>query len=174
MSDEPPISPHHNPWGAECNGSLRNHLALGHEFETDILMLAFEGYSDNRKGFWYSLLYGMLEGACEALQIERQDLDGCLYCSAGDLNQSILVLYDDVPGGAGHVRRLANDKTLRDVLNSTLERLKRCECGAPEGNTSCYGCLRHYRNQYCHDQLNRGMIIEFLERALAIPYYTFT
>ncbi|MEW6624995.1 MAG: DEAD/DEAH box helicase [Bacillota bacterium] len=167
LGNEKPPNTHQNAWGAECNGSLRNHLALGHEFETDILMITFEGHFDSRKGFWQSMLYGILEGTCEAMQIERQDLDGCLYNSIGNLDRPVLVIFDDVPGGAGHVRRLANDKTLMDVLSTTLERLKRCECGAPEGNTSCYGCLRHYRNQFCHDELNRGMVIKFLEKSLS-------
>ncbi|MCR4442917.1 MAG: DEAD/DEAH box helicase [Peptococcaceae bacterium] len=168
LGDEKPSSTHQNAWGAACNGPLINHLALGHEFETDILMMSFEGYFDSRKSFWLSMLYGILEGTCEVLQIERQDLDGCLYYSVGNLDQPVLVIFDDVPGGAGHVRRLVNDKILMDVLNATLERLKRCECGAPEGNTSCYGCLRHFRNQFCHDELNRGMVIEFLKKALLI------
>lgn len=166
ISNEKVDAPHKNAWGADCNGSLENRLALGHEFETDILMLQFEGYPDSRKGFWQSLLYGILEGICEALQIERQDLDGCLYYSAGYLDQPVLVIFDDVPGGAGHVKRLANANALMTVLRTTMERLKRCECGAPDGNTSCYGCLRHYRNQFCHDELNRGIVIQFLEKVL--------
>ncbi|MGI6704330.1 MAG: DEAD/DEAH box helicase [Clostridia bacterium] len=166
ISNEEVETSHDNAWGADCNGSLENRLALGHEFETDILMLQFEGHPDSRKGFWQSMLYGILEGICEALQIERQDLDGCLYYSAGYLDQPVLVIFDDVPGGAGHVKRLANAQVLMTVLKTTLERLKRCECGAPEGDTSCYGCLRHYRNQFCHDELNRGMVIQFLEKVL--------
>lgn len=39
----------------------------------------FEGYSNPDIGFWHSLLYAILEGASESLDIDRQDLDGCLY-----------------------------------------------------------------------------------------------
>ncbi|KYO65523.1 hypothetical protein ATZ99_15590 [Thermovenabulum gondwanense] len=33
---------------------------------------------DERKGFWHSLIYGILEGASNTLDIERQDSDGTL------------------------------------------------------------------------------------------------
>ncbi|MGI6450045.1 MAG: DEAD/DEAH box helicase [Desulfitobacteriia bacterium] len=167
LGNEPVKSPHYTPWGTECSGVLTNNLALGHEFETDILMLSFEGYQDNRKGFWLSMLYGILEGISEALQIERQDLDGCLYYTRENLGRPVLIIFDDVPGGAGHVKRLSNEKTLMIVLKATLERLMRCECGGDEGNTSCYGCLRYFRNQYCHKDLDRGVVIEFLKKELA-------
>ena len=63
-------------------------------------------------------------------------------------------MYDDVPGGAGHVKRIAaGPDALRSMLQSALGRLEACECGGDEGLASCYGCLRNYRNQFCHDEL---------------------
>ncbi|NMA94728.1 MAG: DEAD/DEAH box helicase [Clostridiales bacterium] len=152
----------------DCFGKLYGNLSLGHEFETDIIKLYFDGYGDAREGFWLSILYALLEGACEALQIERQDLDGCLYPTAGDINRPALILFDDVPGGAGHVRRMGDKRILLDVLYTTLERLQRCECGGTDKDASCYGCLRHYHNQFCHDILNRGLVIRFLEHILNV------
>jgi len=35
-------------------------------------------------------------------------------------------------------------------------------------NTSCYGCLRNYRNQFCHDRLNQGLVIDFLKQQLSL------
>src|SRR5581483_12167823 len=75
-----------------------------------------------------------------------------------------IVLYDDVPGGAGLVARLELEGVLRECLESTLKRVEGgCGC-AP--NTSCYGCLRHYRNQFAHEQLARGPVHEYLESIL--------
>ena len=54
-------SPHPTPWGGECKGALA-HYHLGHEFKTDILELRFEGYMNDQMGFWYSLLYALLDG----------------------------------------------------------------------------------------------------------------
>lgn len=160
---------HKTPWGNDCSGKMRNRYSLGHEFETDILKLYFHGYQDTRKGFWYSLLYALLEGVSSAMQIEREDLDGCLYPMPGNpLGSPALILFDDVPGGAGHVRRLVREESFKEVLRASLNRLQRCECGGVEGNASCYGCLRHYRNQFCHDELNRGMVIEFLAKVFPL------
>jgi hypothetical protein len=109
----------------------------------------------------------MIEGACEELDIERNDLDGVLYSISGDSTPA-MVLYDDVPGGAGHVHRIARDETtLLRVFERSLARLQRCECGGDLANTSCYGCLRTFRNQYFHQELQRGLAIEFLRSALA-------
>lgn len=112
------------------------------------------------------MLYALLEGMSKALDIERQDIDGCLYPAAANPAARTLVLFDDVPGGAGHVRRIANPGSLLLVLRTSLERLLNCECGGSEGDASCYGCLRHYRNQFCHDLLKRGPVISFLRDVL--------
>jgi hypothetical protein len=161
-------NPHITPWRTECNGVLTR-LFLGHEFKTDILQLRFEGYSADDRGFWLSLLYALLEGISEALDIDRQDLDGCLYPYAGDPSTPALVLFDDVPGGAGHVQRIARSETrLRRVIEVTLANLERCECGGEQRDTSCYGCLRNYRNQFCHDELKRGPVIDFLTDVMAV------
>jgi len=66
------------------------------------------------------------------------------------------MLFDNVPGGAGHVRRVAEQ--LPAVVQAAWERAANCECG-PE--TSCYECLRNYYNQSYHDQLQRGLARDF-------------
>lgn len=167
LGNEPVPRSHETPWRTDCHGSLTR-FYLGHEFKTDILQLRFQGYANHKRGFWLSLLYALLEGASEALDIDRRDLDGCLYPYAGDPWMPALVLFDDVPGGAGHVRRIARDEdTLVRVMATSLDKLQRCECGGENANTSCYGCLRNYRNQFCHEELDRGSVIDFLTTALA-------
>lgn len=146
--------------GRDCTGMLQtNHL--GHEFITDVLEVRFTGALvpalDNTDdlGFWYSVLYALLEGASETLGIPRDDLDGTLYAYEGG-RAPALVLYDNVPGGAGHVRRVAD--RLHDVLHEAWDRVARCECGE---ETSCYECLRNFYNQWCHDDLRRGPARDF-------------
>lgn len=158
---------HKTPWGAECKGSMMFSAALGHEFKTDVLTLSLEGYSNDDRRFWISLLYALLEGASRALQIERQDLDGCLY---GPPDSPQIVLFDDVPGGAGHVRRMAAQDSLLEILKAAREQVERCNCGGDEGDASCYGCLRNYRNQFCHDELRRGLVMRFLRQILPVDY----
>lgn len=153
---------HKTPYGIECSSTLRGPLHLGHTFKTDVLSIFFEepqvGQKDN--SFWYSLLYAILEGASQALGIRRQDLDGCLYQSKEGVT---LILFDNVPGGAGHVKRLMDEENFNDVLKSALARVKNCSCGI---ETSCYGCLRNYQNQFCHEQLKREIILKFLTNNL--------
>jgi len=163
LGGEDAPSPHTTPWGRECSGTLSN-THLGHEYLTDILHLRFENFGQRDPDFWLSLLYGLLEGVSIALEIDRQDLDGCLYPYAGDPRLPALIMFDNVPGGAGHVHRLAaSPHLLRETLEATVRRLKQCTCGGELGNTSCYGCLRNYYNQFYHDRLKRGPVIDFLQ-----------
>ncbi|HHW03031.1 MAG TPA: DEAD/DEAH box helicase [Thermoanaerobacterales bacterium] len=160
-----PLTSHKSPWGKPCNGKA-DIYSLGYEFKTDILRLCIMDYDDRRPGFWESLLYGLLEGACSVLEIERQDVDGTLYPYAGNPYSPALVLFDDVPGGAGHVKRIAEKENFIDILHRTLEIVSVCECGGREADTSCYSCLRNYMNQYCHDRLKRKYVIEFIKKIL--------
>jgi hypothetical protein len=107
------------------------------------------------KQFWLSLLYSVIEGTSEALNIKRQDLDGCLY-PIGNANQ--LIIFDNIPGGAGHVKRIMEQDNLKDILLSAKKKLESCNCGL---ETSCYGCLRNYQNQYFHHLLSRGSVLNF-------------
>ncbi|HQA50220.1 MAG TPA: DEAD/DEAH box helicase [Syntrophomonadaceae bacterium] len=164
--DGKPLPKHQTPWGRSCQGRY-NRYSLGYEFNTDILQVRFPDYTDTREGFWESLLYGLLEGACMALDIDRQDIDGTLYPYAGDPFSPALILFDDVPGGAGHVKKIAEQDNFTTALGKALEIVARCECDVEQEDTSCYLCLRSYTNQYCHHQLNRGYVKRFLEQLLA-------
>lgn len=152
---------HNNPRGQQCPGTFQPPVALGHEFETDVLLLTFPHYRNVRPEFWVSLLYAVVEGVSLVLDIERNDLDGCLYPMAGDPYSPALVLFDDVPGGAGHVRRINNETLLKEVLETTLRFVSTCECG-----TSCSGCLRNYKNQSWHEILDRLIVKDFLEQVI--------
>lgn len=142
-----------------CNGPTE-WLSLGHQFETDVLELKFLGVSVPRGAeVWWGLLYAIVEAAAEELQITRDDLDGTLHL---DVHGSpTLILFDDVPAGAGHVRQLSDH--IIEVLQSALVRVTACECG---NETSCYRCLRSFRNQRMHDSLRRGAVAELLTSLL--------
>ena len=154
---------HKNPRTAkDCRGRFHTHH-LGHQFMTDVLEMRFGGLlaSTVEYKLWLSTLYALLEGASESLSIRRNDLDGTIYPYGTGIAPA-LVLFDNVPGGAGHVRRIATE--LPDVFRAAWERVDMCECG-PE--TSCYECLRNYRNQVFHDQLKRGLARDFFQALLS-------
>lgn len=136
-------------------------VSLGHERPTDTLHLQFicKQHPDNLS-FWISLMYALIHGASRALQIERTDIDGVLFPrrtdESGDWQQTI-VLYDDVPSGAGHVQQIR--KEFAAVVLAALN-VANCEDCASE--TSCYSCLRDYNNQLYHHVLRREEIIQYL------------
>lgn len=150
-------SAHKNHMGYDCRGQLKNYN-LGHRFKTDIVVLEFSNQKSEDKNL--SILYGLLEGVSNALNIERSDIAGCLKRVNG---KTCFVFYDTVPGGAGHVKRIMEDGEIDKVLRKTGEIVGSCECGA---ETSCYSCLRDYSNQKYHDILSRGSVIEFLEELM--------
>src|SRR5690606_36631676 len=103
-----------------------------------------------------TLLYSILQGAAAALGIPRDDINGGMDYSE---EQPVLILFDETPGGAGHVKRIYHK--LDEVLRSAWLRVDgHCNCGA---ETACYGCLRSYSNQLDHDRLARGLARQYLE-----------
>ncbi|EOM74217.1 hypothetical protein Rrhod_4360 [Rhodococcus rhodnii LMG 5362] len=136
--------------GQPCDGKLEL-MSLAHRYQTDVAEFTFGDYSYDRdaEDRWLSVLYALLEGASMALEISRDDIDGTLSW-ARDGRRSI-VLFDTVPGGAGAAKRIAEN--LGTVLAASVKRLNACECGE---ETSCYGCLRSYRNGRVHERLSRA------------------
>lgn len=136
--------------GSTCEGPL-DLVSLAHRYQTDVAEFTFGdvAYDKATESRWLSVLYALLEGASKTLEISRDDIDGTLSWSK-DGRRSI-VLFDTVPAGAGAAKKIA--ESLKEVLAGAVERLNACDCGE---ETSCYGCLRTYRNSRYHDQLTRG------------------
>ena len=153
---------HKNPLtGKDCKGATSSYH-LGHRFMTDVLEISLDG----RERLLYdrpammSLMYALLDGASEALGIRRDDIDSTLFYK--DFQRPPhMILFDSVPGGAGHVERI--NKKILLVTETALNKVSSCECGE---DTSCYNCLRNYRNQFFHDDLQRGIAIKLLKAML--------
>ena len=147
--------PHDRPWGGgQCTGYLSTRQ-LGHNFLTDVVQLR-PGSTTARHEDLRSALYALL-AAVPALDIPREDVDGALHWVGK--NEPAFVIFDAVPGGAGHAKRI-NDQ-LPDLVAAANEKASNCECGA---ETSCYSCLRTYSNQLFHDELNRQAAMNVLGR----------
>ncbi len=151
---------HKTKYGRNCGGKLEQ-VSLGHQFSTDILKLqlpshevdVFEDDSLEKKDQFLSVMYAVLEGASTELDINRSDINGCV---TGDHQ---IILYDDTPGGSGFVKCIYDN--LEKVLEQAKEKVKG-SCGCTE-ETSCYGCLRNYGNQFFHDVLSRGLAYRYLD-----------
>ncbi len=140
--------------GRQCNGTLRS-AHLGHRFLTDVVEIRLSVPMSDAASL--STLHALLESVT-AVGVTRDDIDGTLHRYELHAPQAF-VLYDTVPGGAGHALRLADE--LPALFEAALRRVSSCECG-PE--TSCYACLRSYSNQYDHEVLSRGAAMEVLRR----------
>ena len=157
---------HEPPWGGRCMGTLIT-LHLAHEIVTDILQLRFNQCKPpapqlQDRAFWLSFEASFLHGCTDALGIDPRDLGGTYNGWTDGSWVGELVIYDRVPGGAGHVDRIVDN--LDQVLRAALERVRDCKCG--DVASSCYACLRTYSNQFHWDQLQRKPVIDWLSAIL--------
>ena len=165
FADRPRDREHKTALGASCGGPLQP-AALGHQFLTDVVLVDFlpaasvvNDGPDRLLWFQHSLAYALVQGASTTLEVPLQDLNVTV-TSTGAPGRPRIVLYDNVPGGAGLVARLQDPSRFRQCLEAARERVTgRCGCG-PEA--SCYGCLRHYGNQFAHPYLARGPVHDYL------------
>ena len=152
-----PQASHKTPSGSDCKGTLER-FSLGHELVTDVVRLRFPMVH----GEWdaYSVAYAILLGVADTLEVPDTDFN--VTVTGGDHpGESAVVLYDNVPGGAGLVAQLEREEVFIDVLGAAQGRV-RGNCGC---DSSCYGCLRSYRNQFAHAQLDRTLALEILTRS---------
>jgi hypothetical protein len=99
--------------------------SLGHEFVTDVLQLQShlrpQPHTEPIE-FAYSLAYALVEGAAEVLEVPSTDLSTTVaYDSHGHFLPPI-ILYDNVPGGAGLVARLEEEETLWACFEAAQKR----------------------------------------------------
>lgn len=154
-----PRAEHKSPSDSTCSGSPQR-FSLGHELETDVVRLQFPSLI----GEWdaYSVAYAVLLGAAETLDVPDTDLN--VTVTGGSVpGASAIVLYDNVPGGAGLVAQMERKGVFDEMLEHARERV-RGTCGC---DSSCYGCLRSYRNQFAHPHLDRKRALQVLNMRTA-------
>ena len=177
------LSHKHPLTGSDCNGRY-DFIHLGHEFISDLLKVEFRhppsrpqplfgnvahyqgdqtvdsmpdevrSQGSSGRSFWHSLTYALLAAAAHVLDIRREELDGLFRPLTN--GQAEVIIYDNVPGGAGYSRRIA--ESFDEVLQQAYQSTSTCSC-----QTSCYDCLRTYSNQIFHAELDRHLVAEFLQ-----------
>lgn len=160
---------HNNPYGRVCENKKLYRRTLGHKFKTDVAYISLSCYLEKEKAL--SVVYALLEGVSQYLGIERNDISGTLHYNRLESGvwETNFILFDTVPGGAGHVRRIgeADDIQLKNMLIKSLEIVKQCHCGEDSnGDSACYSCLCNYYNQKHHDIIKRRYAVEFFEDIL--------
>jgi hypothetical protein len=162
---------HKTPYGVACQTrpeTLRPAVSLGHEIISDVVKLQFMLPRDAAMDpTWlaFSVAYALVEGTAQVLEVPSVDLNATVaYGGTAGLLPPI-ILYDTVPGGAGLVARLEDRRTLMACMEAGLKRVTDCKgCGE---ESSCYSCLRSYRNQFAHQFLRRGPASTYLRSVLA-------
>ena len=149
-----PKSEHKTPSASTCQGTLAR-FSLGHELVTDVVRLQFPQPTEELDT--YSVAYAVLLGATETLDVPDTDLNVTI-TGGSNPRESAIVLYDNVPGGAGLVTQLEHERVFHEMLENARARVRgNCGCDA-----SCYGCLRSYRNQFAHPHLDRTKALDIL------------
>jgi hypothetical protein len=155
-----PQATHKTPWNSDCLGKL-SRMSLGHEFVTDVVQVEFhvpapqDESAGDYAGLGLGLATALMEGMADVVDVPPADLSVTIG-RGGSAGIPVIVLYDAVPGGAGLVGHMEDAAIFRMSLEAAYQRVAGgCECGE---NTSCYGCLRSYRNQFAHIQLKRGPV----------------
>ena len=149
---------HKTPWESKCTGILGRY-SLGHELVTDVLRIQFPHLKDQWEA--YSLAYAVLLGAAETLSLPSTDFNVTITAGSAK-DKTAIVLYDNVPGGAGLVEQFEKEQDFRTMLNNAKERVSG-GCGCDQ---SCYGCLRSYRNQFAHPELDRCVALKHIDAVL--------
>ena len=132
---------------------------MHHEFKTDVAKISF-GCDTSDQATMLSVMYALLNSFANELNIERRDIKACLtYKRTNGMMEHKIIIYDAVPGGAGHSRRLITEDgdVLKAVIKRAITLLNTCAC-----SPSCYRCLRSYENQKIHEILDREKVLNFL------------
>lgn len=136
--------------------------ALGASFVSDVLELVFD--IDDAPSLinddWEAVMWALFTAAAKILEVPETELGGTMY--ENETHGISLLIYDDVPGGAGHARQLSDR-----VVELAQEAYKvvdgHCGCGE---ETCCYGCIANYYNQTRQAKLSRGAAKKILAALL--------
>lgn len=153
-------SNHRDRYGRQCENKVLERTALGHIFVTDVVKIRLN--MDEGSDELVTFAYALTEGMSHALQIERTDINGMVI--QNEMGEYDIVLYDNVPGGAGHVKRLADEKTMTEVLKAAYNVVNQNCC---DENTTCYKCLRNYYNQADHNRMKRKYARDIIANILS-------
>lgn len=159
------LKKHKNYRQFDCSCEELTQIKLGHRFQTDVARFTIPmlgSFTKEDYAIALSFMYAFLEGISIGLGIERNDIEGVLELNL-ELHSYDILIYDNVPGGAGHVKRLVEKNAVITSLNAAYAKVSQQCC---DENTSCYNCLRNYYNQANHSKLKRKYARDFIESLL--------
>ena len=158
-----------------CDGTHPSrHIVLGTDFITDIALFSMRvappislrpGHTSTAVAL-RTLSEALAKAACQLLELEPGELMAeyrPALTPKGKIGlEAEIFLYDTLPGGAGFSAELANSGA--DLFQAAHSLLKAC----PEScDSSCYRCLRSFKNKIEHSLLDRHIGAQLLEYMIA-------
>lgn len=146
-----------------CTGHVKD-IALGHEFKADTLRIPVPpGLQDAGEAgirWAWSVGAAIQQGAVRRFALDPDDLNLYVLSSSDPTNPraSEVLLVDDVIGGSGVIQEIV--ESFQSVARAALEHLADHDC-----DSSCYRCLRTYRNARYAKHLFWRSALGFLEYA---------
>ena len=156
-------------WSRDTAPVLRNQTLAARE-TTDVLLLDFSGClpleEQNDQALITTLAYALHRAAAELLQLDAREL-GVGTMPAGEAGGGLgVLLYDNVPGGAGHVRELLERG--REWLERAGEIMFVDESHDQRCQSACLDCLLSFQaqNAMLQGHLNRPHALNVLSSLL--------
>jgi len=143
-----------------CDVTQLNRIHLGHLVKTDVIKIVLSlVLTESEK---YSVLYALINGVSNHMQIDDSNIGGTIICNSGFTN---IILFDTTYGGAGNVKKLKEKIEMLAVIDKAIASVSNNCCDI---NSSCSKCLRTYRNNYYHSLLSRNSALQGLNKIRTI------
>jgi len=151
-----------DPHDERCGGTAEV-VALGHQNRADTLRLVVPGLGGlGREGVaWaWSLAWAIVQGAVRLFDLDEDDIEPSVLTRKvdGQVEALEIIWVDTVLGGSGILNEIV--ARFPQVADSALKHLQDHDCPS-----SCYRCLRTYRNQRIHALLNWRLVMPQLTAA---------
>lgn len=175
------VGPHKNPFtDHQCDRKPSSwSFDLAHTFHTDVLQIRGkitvpfpeppesqvwqqDELNAARDGVARSIAEAIRLAACDLVTIPEGEISSTFrWLPNGGLE---LVLYDNIPGGAGYTAKVA-ELTASQLVQHAIENVLTCSAGC---STSCSKCLRSFSNQFYWEEFRRHDAMAWLKRILAV------
>jgi hypothetical protein len=166
--------PYPDPRHPVCRGGgITRSLVLGTDFISDVLLISIRveppltlrpEYESTRVAL-RTLSEALTATACTSMGVDPGELQAefrpALTPGGRAGSEAEIYIYDTLPGGAGFSQR-AGELGLT-LFKDTLALLEDCPAHC---DSSCYRCLRSYKNKFDHDLLDRHVAASLLRYLL--------
>ncbi|MGC8486564.1 MAG: DUF1998 domain-containing protein, partial [Candidatus Baltobacteraceae bacterium] len=130
---------------------------LTHAFESDVLLIEVPSYGPDEAT---TLRHALLAAIRIEFQADEGELGG-FDLPANEHRPTTVALFETVNGGAGYLRRAAND--LPRIAQRALKLVRH----EPPCVRACYVCLLSYYNQRDHDRIDKRLVETLLQEIAA-------